>query len=201
MEKNVTPAVEKPTKDDEETKPTVEISSLILQNEQQTEDNKKAELTTGVSPARGTVSELANEQTSKTTSEAAESDSDAGRNSDSESKSNGHNNNNSGLQTILVNLCEVIQQQLSPLLESVNLPAINIALATSNNGAISLNNIQQQLAVAQVATATQLQRVGPNTNPNQQRILNTASLLASQLSAAACAAAAVANSEGRRQHF
>lgn len=190
--------VERPTSDDEETKPTVEISALILQNEQQTEDSKKAEPTTAVSSAKATVTELAIEQTSKTASEAAESDSDAGRNSDSESKSNGHN---SGLQTILVNLCEVIQQQLSPLLESVNLPAINIALATSNNGAISLNNIQQQLAVAQVATATQLQRVGPNTNPNQQRILNTASLLASQLSAAACAAAAVANSEGRRQHF
>lgn len=175
---------------DEETKPTVEISSLILQNEQQAEDSKKAE-------PKNPTGELASEQSTRTTSEPTESDSDA-RNSDSESKVNGHSvnsNNNSGLQTILVNLCEVIQQQLSPLLESVNLPAINIGLATSNNGAISLNNIQQQLAVAQVATATQLQRVGPNTNPNQQRILNTASLLASQLSAAACAAAAVANSE------
>lgn len=200
LEKTVTPAAEKPTSDetDDESRPTVEISSLLLQNEQQNEDGKKSETT--ASPSKPAVNEQANEQTSKTTSEAAESDSDA-RNSDSESKVNGHtSNNNSGLQTILVNLCEVIQQQLSPLLESVNLPAINIALATSNNGAISLNNIQQQLAVAQVATATQLQRAGPNTNPNQQRILNTASLLASQLSAAACAAAAVANSEESSQN-
>jgi len=121
--------------------------------------------------------------------------------SEPETKVNGyhsHQGGNSGLQTILVNLCEVIQQQLSPLLESVNLPAINIALATSSaTGAISLNNIQQQLAVAQVATATQLQRVASNSNPDQRRLLNTASLLASQLSAAACAAAAVANSEGK----
>lgn len=104
---------------------------------------------------------------------------------------------NSGFQAILVNLTEVIQQQLSPLLESVQLPGINIALATNSNGTINLNNLQQQLAVAQVATSTQIQR-SQTSNPNQQRLLNAASLLASQLSAAACAAAAVANSEDQQ---
>lgn len=117
--------------------------------------------------------------------------------SDSDQKkfdSSSEESSNSGLQAILANLTEVIQQQLTPLLESCSLPGINITAAMSANGNINLNSLQQQLAVAQVATATQLQRSGGN--PNQQRYLNTASLLASQLSAAACAAAAVANSEG-----
>lgn len=116
--------------------------------------------------------------------------------SDSDQKkfdSSSEESSNSGLQAILANLTEVIQQQLTPLLESCSLPGINITAAMSANGNINLNSLQQQLAVAQVATATQLQRSGGN--PNQQRYLNTASLLASQLSAAACAAAAVANSE------
>jgi len=106
---------------------------------------------------------------------------------------------NSSLQAILANLCEVIQQQLTPLLESVQLPGINIALATNTNGTFNLSNLQQQLAVAQVATATQIQRTSQSANPNHQRLLNAASILASQLSAAACAAAAVACSEGKLQ--
>lgn len=176
---------------DDDSKPTIEISSLILQNDQV--DQQKTSEASEVPEENGS-------QATTSSTDKSESDSEIKKSEDSESQiinnQNGHaNGGNNGLQAILANLSEVIQQQLTPLLESVNLPGINIALATSSNGTISLNSLQQQLAVAQVATATQLQRGGHNANQNQQRLLNTASLLASQLSAAACAAAAVANTE------
>lgn len=188
---------------EEETKPTIEISSLILQNEQvETIRSEKKVIESSESVAKlGSDNEKQSPSTTNSVEYNTDSDfktSDSVYNEDTGPVLNGHHNgysNNGGLQAILGNLSEVIQTQLTPLLESVNLPGINIALATSSNGQISLNNIQQQLAVAQVATATQLQRGGQNANQNQQRLLNTASLLASQLSAAACAAAAVSNTE------
>jgi len=184
----------------EELKPTIEITSLILQNEQA--ETIKSEKKLIESPKSLAKIGSDNEEQSPTINSIEKNTESDLKISDIEETNepilngnhNGHSNSN-GLQTILSNLTDVIQQQLTPLLESVNLPGINIALATSNNGQISLNNLQQQLAVAQVATATQLQRAGQSANQNHQRLLNTASLLASQLSAAACAAAAVSNTE------
>jgi len=179
-------------------KPTIEITSLILEKEQQAEEKKLVkEVVASVGKEPESTVDSEPETASKSFDETETSKSDTANNNpeDSTGQTNGSSSVNSGLQAILVNLCEVIQQQLTPLLESVQLPGINIALATNSNGTFNLSNLQQQLAVAQVATATQIQRTSHTANPNQQRLLNTASILASQLGAAACAAAAVASSE------
>jgi len=189
-------------------RPTIEITSLILEKEQQAEKKKLTkesaaadkEVEQAHSDANGD-SEPETASKSFDDSEPTRSDSANNNNNPDENanQANGGSSFNSGLQAILVNLCEVIQQQLTPLLESVQLPGINIALATNSNGTFNLSSLQQQLAVAQVATATQIQRTSQSANPNHQRLLNTASILASQLGAAACAAAAVASSEGIRK--
>jgi hypothetical protein len=204
-------SIKKQSKEDEEvvSRPTIEITSLILEREQQAERKKLTkesaaadkEVEQAYSDANGD-SEPETASKSFDESEPTRFDSVNNNNNNPEEKANqanGSSSLNSGLQAILVNLCEVIQQQLTPLLESVQLPGINIALATNSNGTFNLSSLQQQLAVAQVATATQIQRTSQSANPNHQRLLNTASILASQLGAAACAAAAVASSEGMRK--
>ena len=171
-------------------KPTIEISSLIIQNELLAENNHNKSINNNKS--------LTNESGSPRSSCGVQ---EAAANKqlqefDAEETQQQQSSNAAGLHAILAaNLSEVISQQLSPLLESANLPGVNLAAATSKNGTLNLTSLQQQLAivVAQIAGATQLLR-NSGGNTSQQRALQTASLLAAQLSAAAGAAAAVVNS-------
>ena len=168
-------------------KPSIEISSLIIQNELLAENNhhksniNNKSLTNEAGSPGGVQDAAANKQLQEF--DAAESQQQ-------------QSSNAAGLHAILAaNLSEVISQQLSPLLESANLPSVNLSAATSKNGTLNLTSLQQQLGivVAQIAGATQLLR-NSGGNTSQQRALQTASLLAAQLSAAAGAAAAVVNS-------